>query len=84
MVSNPVSWLSSTRLFGTYCTDECACFVLEYLPRCDLATMLMHREALPAASARFYAAEVAVALTAMHDKGFAYRDVKSSALCMRL
>ncbi len=70
------------RFFGTYQTDESVCLVQELLPHSDLTTHLMLRGRLPEAVARFYASEVCVALKYIHGRGYAYRDVKSGAVCV--
>ena len=51
-------------------------FVLDYCPGGDLATQLTQRRTLPIADARFYAAEIIVGLSALHQRGVIYRDLK--------
>ena len=70
------------RFYGTYQTADSVCLVEEYLHCSDVTTLIMHRGRIEPPTARFYAAEVALALRCIHSLGFAYRDVKSGASSM--
>ncbi|CAL9751493.1 unnamed protein product, partial [Musa acuminata subsp. burmannicoides] len=62
-----------------------ACFLIDYCPGGDLHSLLRHRRGhrLPPAVARFYAAEVLVALEYLHALGFVYRDLKPENVLLR-
>ena len=49
---------------------------MEYLPGGDLMTLLMDREILPEEDAKFYAAEMVLAIESVHDMGCIHRDLK--------
>jgi serine/threonine kinase 38 len=51
-------------------------FVMEYLPGGDMLTMMIRMDTLPENWARFYIAEIIVALDALHRTGIIHRDVK--------
>jgi serine/threonine protein kinase len=48
---------------------------MEYVQRGDLSD-LMKNKALPADLARFYAAEILVALQFLHERKIVHRDIK--------
>ena len=50
--------------------------MLEYCAGGDLMTWLMDIDIFPEHIARFYTAEIALAIEALHRKGYAHRDVK--------
>ena len=49
---------------------------MEYLPGGDLMTLLMEREILPEEDAKFYAAEMVLAIESVHEMGCIHRDLK--------
>ena len=49
---------------------------MEYLPGGDLMTLLMDRDILPEEDAKFYAAEMVLAIESVHDMGCIHRDLK--------
>ena len=49
---------------------------MEYLPGGDLMTLLMARDILPEEDAKFYAAEMVLAIESVHDMGCIHRDLK--------
>ena len=51
-------------------------FVLDYINGGDLFFHLKKRMHLPEKDARFYATELVLALSFLHEKGFIYRDIK--------
>ena len=50
--------------------------VMEYLPGGDLMTILMKRDILPEAEARFYIAETILAVDSVHKINYIHRDLK--------
>ncbi|XP_074040789.1 atypical protein kinase C-like [Leptinotarsa decemlineata] len=51
-------------------------FVIEFVQGGDLATYMAQMRRLPEEDARFYAAEISLALNFLHCKGIIYRDLK--------
>ena len=49
---------------------------MEYLPGGDLMTLLMARDILPEEDAKFYAAEMVLAIESVHEMGCIHRDLK--------
>ena len=49
---------------------------MEYLPGGDLMTLLMARDILPEKDAKFYAAEMVLAIESVHEMGCIHRDLK--------
>ncbi|KAF8683546.1 hypothetical protein HU200_044461 [Digitaria exilis] len=62
-----------------------ACFLMDYCSGGDLHAVLRRRPGgrLPVAAARFYAAEVLLALEYLHALGFVYRDLKPENILLR-
>ena len=70
------------QLHHAWCSAEFVYLVMEYVPGGDLMSLLMKRDILPEDEARFYAAEVVLAIEALHRLGFAHRDVKPDNLLL--
>ena len=49
---------------------------MEYLPGGDLMTLLMARDILPEEDAKFYAAEMVLAIESVHEMNCIHRDLK--------
>ena len=64
------------RLLAHFQDESFVYLVLEYAPGGEFFRHLRARGRLPESAARFYVAEVAAALDAMHGKGIVYRDLK--------
>jgi len=64
--------------FGTYNSGRRAFVALTWVPGTDLRSRLAASEqnVLPVQVARFFTAEVLLALEVIHDAGFVYRDLK--------
>ncbi|XP_062213496.1 serine/threonine-protein kinase WAG1-like [Phragmites australis] len=62
-----------------------ACFLMDYCSGGDLHAVLRRHPGgrLPVAAARFYAAEVLLALEYLHALGFVYRDLKPENVLLR-
>ncbi|KAG9440208.1 hypothetical protein H6P81_020373 [Aristolochia fimbriata] len=62
-----------------------SCLLIDYCARGDLHSLMRARPGnrLPLAAARFYAAEVLLALEYLHCKGIVYRDLKPENVLVR-
>lgn len=70
------------RLLAAFQDAAFIYFVLEYVPGGEFFRHLRTKGCLPEAAARFYAAEVLLALDAMHARGIVYRDLKPENLLL--
>lgn len=66
IVSMHYTWTTSTKIY----------FVLDYCPGGELFFHLSRRKRLPEYMARFYIAEITLALEHLHVHGIVYRDLK--------
>ncbi|GMI39313.1 hypothetical protein TeGR_g14259, partial [Tetraparma gracilis] len=64
------------RLHFAFQTDSKLYFVLDYCPGGELFFHLSRMKKMPEHMARFYTAEIALALECLHEKGIVYRDLK--------
>lgn len=64
------------RLECSFQDAEYLYLVMEYLPGGDLMTLLMRRDTLPEVETRFYIAEAALAIDAVHRLNYVHRDIK--------
>ncbi|KNE69656.1 AGC/DMPK/ROCK protein kinase [Allomyces macrogynus ATCC 38327] len=67
-----------TRLYASFQDDQHLYLVMEYLPGGDLISLLDSRDdnIISEPEARFYMAELIVAVTELHQRHFAHRDLK--------
>lgn len=65
-----------TRLQFAFQDRENLYLVMEYLPGGDLLGLMIRQGAFDEELARFYLAEIALAVNALHAMGFVHRDVK--------
>lgn len=61
---------------GYFSDDYSLYLVLEYMSKGDLFACLQVNTKLPVAVARFYAAEILLAIEYIHQQGYIYRDLK--------
>lgn len=64
------------KLFYSFQDKENLYFILEYIPGGDMMGLLLTLGICPEPAARFYIAEISLALQFVHDMGFIHRDIK--------
>jgi hypothetical protein len=64
------------KLYWSFRDDDCLYFILEYIPGGDLMGLLIKQEIFSEELARFYIAELVVAIENVHNLGFIHRDIK--------
>merc|ERR550525_1477987 len=72
LADNP--WL--VKLFFSFQDYTYLYLVMEYCPGGDLMTILMREDILTEDQTRFYMAELAMAIHAVHELDFVHRDLK--------
>ncbi|KAL8029640.1 hypothetical protein ABFX02_14G238300 [Erythranthe guttata] len=72
-------------LYAHFATNKFSCLVMEYCPGGDLHVLRQKQltKSFPEKSARFYAAEVLLALEYLHMLGVVYRDLKPENILVR-
>lgn len=64
------------NLWGTFSDPTFLYMVMDFVPGGELFTLLRKSQRFPHPVAKFYAAEVALAIDYLHQNGFVYRDLK--------
>lgn len=64
------------KLWGTFQTESHVFLVMDYVPGGELFRRLRNHKGFPEEEAKFYAAEVMLALDYLHLQNIAYRDLK--------
>lgn len=64
------------NLWGTFSDSSNLYMVMDFVPGGELFTLLRKSQRFPHPVAKFYAAEVALAIDYLHQNGFVYRDLK--------
>lgn len=72
----------TVELYQSFQDEEFLYFVMEYCPGGDLMSWLMKLDIFEEHVARFYTAELVVAVQALHASGFAHRDLKPDNVLM--
>lgn len=72
-------------LYAQFTSDNLSCLVMEYCPYGDLHVLRQkqHGRTFPEQAARFYVAEVLLALEYLHMLGVVYRDLKPENILVR-
>ncbi|XP_022745958.1 serine/threonine-protein kinase KIPK2-like [Durio zibethinus] len=72
-------------LYTQFTSDNLSCLVMEYCPGGDLHVLRQrqHGRCFPEPAARFYVAEVLLALEYLHMLGVVYRDLKPENILVR-
>jgi protein kinase A len=64
------------NLWGTFSDPTFLYMVMDFVPGGELFTLLRKSQRFPHPVAKFYAAEVSLAIDYLHQNGFVYRDLK--------
>lgn len=64
------------KLYYSFQDNNYLYFILEYIPGGDMMNLLFKFNVFPEYMARFYIAEISLALQFVHDMGFIHRDIK--------
>lgn len=64
------------KLYYSFQDREFLYFVMDYIPGGDLMGLLIRKEIFDLALARFYIAELVLAIESVHKMGFIHRDIK--------
>lgn len=64
------------KLFYSFQDKDYLYFVMEYVPGGDLMSLLIKRGFFPEDMAKFYIAELVLAIESVHRMGFIHRDIK--------
>lgn len=60
----------------TFVHNNCICFVMEYIRGGDLSVLLNKYESFDVDTAKFYIAEIILAVEHLHKNGIIHRDLK--------
>lgn len=64
------------KLYYSFQDDKFLYLVMDYIPGGDLMSLLIKIEIFPENLARFYIAELVLAIESVHNMGFVHRDIK--------
>eukprot|EP00184_Porphyridium_aerugineum_P004673 CAMPEP_0184698608 /NCGR_PEP_ID=MMETSP0313-20130426/5170_1 /TAXON_ID=2792 /ORGANISM="Porphyridium aerugineum, Strain SAG 1380-2" /LENGTH=490 /DNA_ID=CAMNT_0027157571 /DNA_START=153 /DNA_END=1625 /DNA_ORIENTATION=+ len=68
------------KLYFAFQDSQFLYLVMEYLPGGDLMGLLIARDTLPEEETRYYVAQMALAIDAIHKIGYIHRDIKPDNL----
>lgn len=72
------------KMYYSFQDSDHLYFIMEFLPGGDMMTMLIRHEYLPEQWAKFYIAELVVAIDALHRTGIIHRDIKPDNVLFRI
>jgi serine/threonine protein kinase len=64
------------KAIASFSHGNYVCSVMEYMPGGDIGSLLTKETRLYEEEARFYIAEILLALESLHDQGLIHRDLK--------
>ncbi|KAG2719228.1 hypothetical protein I3843_03G249300 [Carya illinoinensis] len=70
------------KLYCSFQDDEFLYLIMEYLPGGDMMTLLMRKDTLTEDEARFYVAEIVLAIESIHEHNYIHRDIKPDNLLL--
>ncbi|KAL0230788.1 hypothetical protein PCE1_004343 [Barthelona sp. PCE] len=71
------------KLWGSFQDDEFIYFVMDFMQGGDFMTLVWQRRRFSEEEAKFYAAEIIVALHELHQNEFIHRDIKPENILIR-
>ncbi|KAJ8350940.1 hypothetical protein SKAU_G00260700 [Synaphobranchus kaupii] len=72
------------RLYYSFQDRDCLYFVMDYIPGGDMMSLLIRMGVFPEELARFYVAELTLAIESVHRMGFIHRDIKPDNILIDL
>ncbi|XP_063161857.1 serine/threonine-protein kinase LATS2 isoform X1 [Candoia aspera] len=72
------------KLYYSFQDKENLYFVMDYIPGGDMMSLLIRMEVFPEKLARFYIAELTLAIESVHKMGFIHRDIKPDNILIDL
>ncbi|XP_057563625.1 serine/threonine-protein kinase LATS2 [Hippopotamus amphibius kiboko] len=72
------------KLYYSFQDKDSLYFVMDYIPGGDMMSLLIRMEVFPEHLARFYIAELTLAIESVHKMGFIHRDIKPDNILIDL
>ncbi|XP_058403804.1 serine/threonine-protein kinase LATS2 isoform X1 [Diceros bicornis minor] len=72
------------KLYYSFQDKDSLYFVMDYIPGGDMMSLLIRMEVFPERLARFYIAELTLAIESVHKMGFIHRDIKPDNILIDL
>ncbi|XP_029458387.1 serine/threonine-protein kinase LATS2 [Rhinatrema bivittatum] len=72
------------KLYYSFQDKDNLYFVMDYIPGGDMMSLLMRMDVFPEHLARFYIAELTMAIESVHKMGFIHRDIKPDNILIDL